>query len=116
MLEEQLIEKYAQYGRLSPSKELYLPLFISEKFIEECNDLNIAIIGIELFNIVSESTIPSNPISGVDCSIILHEDIEWKEIVLKCNSLVQRILLQELDKSGYFNPTMLEEPKNRELK
>lgn len=76
MLEEQLIEKYARYGRLAPSKELYLPLDISNKFIEECNNLNIAIIGIELFNIVGENTIPSNPISGVDCSSILHEDLE----------------------------------------
>lgn len=102
-------------GGLAPSKELYLPLDISNKFIEECNNLNIAIIGIELFNIVGENTISSNPISGVDCSSILHEDLEWKEIVLKCNSIVRRTLLQELDMSRYFNPAMLGKPDNTEL-
>jgi hypothetical protein len=113
MLEEQIIDKYAQYGRISPSRELYLPLDISEKFIKECNKLSIAIIGIELFNIVDENIIPYNPINSIDCSNILQEGLDWKQIVLKCNSLVQKILLLELDRNQYFNPTILEEHERR---
>lgn len=76
MVEEQLIDKYAQYGHISPSRELYVPLNISEKFIEECNELNIAIIGIELFNMIDKMIIPSNTINGVDCSSMLQEGVE----------------------------------------
>ncbi len=73
---DQIINKYSLDGKVSPNKELYIPLSIGEVFIEECNKFNIAIIGVEIFNIIDGKVLPSNPIEGIDCSQALHCDID----------------------------------------
>ncbi|HBY20240.1 MAG TPA: hypothetical protein DEG71_04415 [Clostridiales bacterium] len=113
MIEDILIEKYAKFGRVSPSREIYLPINLREKFVNDCTELNVAIIGIELFHMQECYVIPVNPISGIDSSELLRKYERWEDIVKECNRLALYVLNEEEkeDNTLYFNPCIFEENK-----
>ena len=111
MYEQFLTKKYSEYGRVSRSGELYLPLNVGKILINDCIELNVSIIGVEFFHKKGDCIIPVTPINSLDCSSILGTNTDWKIIVRDCNKVVNDILEIELqrDKTLYFNPTFLEE-------
>jgi hypothetical protein len=84
MLREIIFNKYSKYGRLAYG-DLYLPLCTAKEFVEECNLLKVAIIGLEFFHVQSGKVVPINPINGIDCSSLLSKYEEWNEVVKNCN-------------------------------
>jgi hypothetical protein len=110
MLEELFVTKYANYGKTSPSGELYLPLSTSNQFVNECTSLKVAIIGLEFFHIGPEYVMPVSPLSGIDCSIFLKTSMSWDEVVNRCNEAVIKVLQQEekRDHTQWYHPTLFE--------
>lgn len=109
MLHEIIFNKYSKYERLTHG-ELYLPLSTNKEFVEECNLLKVAIIGLEFFHVQSGKVVPINPINGIDCSSLLSQYEEWNEVVKNCHKEVINVLQQEeeRDNTQYYNPTLLE--------
>lgn len=111
MHEQFLIKKFSEYGKVSKSGEIYLPIVLVKNFIDECSKLSVSIIGIEFFHKKGDYIIPVTPINSIDCSSIVEKNSDWKVIVNDCNSTINNILELELngDITLYFNPTLLEE-------
>lgn len=111
MIEQILINKYTEYGRVSLSGELYLPISLGEKFVTECSELKVAVVGVEFFHRKGESVIPVIPINSINYSCILDKYLEWKDVVNNCNKAVMFALDLESksDNAKYFNPSLLEE-------
>lgn len=111
MMERLIIQKYSEYGRVSPSGELYLPINKCKDMVKECSDNKVAVIGLELFHKKGENIIPVDPIGGIDTSSLLQKGSGWIEVVEKCNDFVLRVLNQEekKDSTFYCNLTLLEE-------
>lgn len=108
MLEDELVAKYATYGKSTPSGEIYLPFSISEQFTNECMNLQVAIIGVDFFHVGCEYVMPTSPLNGVDCSIFLSTATSWSEVVQQCNKSVKKVLEEEVkrDCMQWFNPTL----------
>lgn len=111
MLEQFLINKYSEYGRISKSGEIYLPVTLGEKFTNDCSELSVTIVGVEFFHKKRDGFIPVIPINSIDCSNIVDNNSDWKIIVNDCNSTVNSLLQLELERDNtlFFNPTLLEE-------
>lgn len=111
MIEQSIINKYAEYGRISLSGEIYLPISMGEKFVTECSELKVTVVGVEFFHRKGEYIIPVTPINGIDCSSIIDKYSEWKDVVNNCNKAVTVALDLEIrrDNTQYFNPSLLEE-------
>jgi hypothetical protein len=111
ILEEEILVKYAKYGRNTSSGELYLPLFIYKRFVDECTSLHIAIIGIEFFHVGPDYVMPISPLNGIDSSIFLKMATDWEEVVKLCNEAAMNVLQQEeiRDPTQWYNPTLFEE-------
>jgi hypothetical protein len=116
MLEDELVAKYATYGRSTPSDELYLPLFISKQFVDECTNLQIAIIGVDFFHIGREYVMPTSPLNGIDSSIFLKTATSWEDVVKQCNEAAMKVLQQEekKDNTQWYNPTLFEKSEWQE--
>ncbi len=111
MGESFILSKYAPFGKLSQGGEIFLPLDVRERFVDDCTRSGIAIIGLELFHIQSEKIIPANPISGVDNSPLLRQHETWVQVVQRCNETARLVLEEEAkgDDTQYYCPTLLEE-------
>lgn len=110
MIEDLLIKKFSEKVRVSQSGEIYLPIVLGKEFVNECNKLDVAIIGVDLFKRKDDNYMPVDPVSGIDNSSLLHEYSDWYKIVKNCNEFVLKVIgkEEETDNSIYFNPTVLE--------
>lgn len=109
MREEEIIAKYAAYGRISPGGEIYLPLSTAKQFVEECTALGVAIIGLEFFHVGAHFVQPTQGI--LDASDVLKMLTSWQEAVKQCNELALWMLQEEgkNDETQWYNPTLYEE-------
>ncbi|GEN45958.1 hypothetical protein [Alkalibacillus haloalkaliphilus] len=98
-IEENLYEKYSKITHVSAG-ELYFDKNIAVDFIEQCTELGIAIIGVEFFYIKKNGIIPVIPPNGIDTSDILEENVDWKEVLKKCNSFAHSVILKEFSNNS----------------
>ncbi|MTI49364.1 hypothetical protein [Sporosalibacterium faouarense] len=86
------IDRFKNQCYISKSKELYIKISFFREFIKYCDELDIAIIGIDFFHKKGKSVIPINPINSLDCSMLVKKSSSWREIVLNCNEEAVRVL------------------------
>ncbi|MCZ8049795.1 MAG: hypothetical protein GPI90_20905 [Microcystis aeruginosa K13-05] len=103
--EQQLFDLYSSYG-FTQGGELYLPISHSLKFLQDCQQNELAIIGIEGF-IYEEGEISPQLDLIADFSSISASD--WQNYQNICNSAAKNFLLgvNIKDKSMVFNFVIL---------
>ncbi|KWX80494.1 hypothetical protein AMQ84_03380 [Paenibacillus riograndensis] len=108
-VEEIIFNKYSDFGYKSVSGELYLPFKWALKLVEECNEQEIAVIGLDFVHINSTKIVPVSPLNGVDCSGLLYKHKIWVEVVKECNDFVINVLINEQnrDSTQYCNFVLL---------
>ena len=78
---------------LESGGEVYFPMTIAEKFVEDCTRISCAVIGIDFFHIRDQKYIePTSPINSFDASDFLKEIGPREGIVLLCNESASKIL------------------------
>lgn len=95
MTVEELIKNFVSFGCLSHSGELYLPVGLTERFIESCFKESIVILGIDFFHKEEDCWIPVDPINSLDCSLLLHNILTWQEKVETSYNFAKKVLFLE---------------------
>ncbi|CUH97799.1 hypothetical protein P22_3945 [Propionispora sp. 2/2-37] len=111
MVEKMLEEKFANLGYLSKSNELYLPVEVGLKLLEEGYRLGVAVIGVEFFHRKDGKIMPVEPLNGIDCSNLLNKYSDWRDVLNKCYDAVKAVLIMEKkrDDNQWCNLTFLKE-------
>lgn len=109
-VEDIIFNKYSKYGYKSVSGELYLPFEWAVEIVKECNEIEVAVIGLEFFQLQDTQVVPVSPLNGMDCSDLLNKHRLWGDVVKGCNNFALKVLNQEQnrDSSQYCNFVLLD--------
>jgi hypothetical protein len=105
--EEDLLNKYSDIGILSINlNEIYLPLNARFSFIADCTKNEIAIIGLDFFDIQNNRRIAY--LDAYDFSSFVYGGENWISKVEICNQAAMNALNHEeqINSTRYFCPTL----------